>query len=376
MPEMLSWSLTMQREIKAKFLIEVGYSAIIGTHLIANLLNYNQIDINKLQPNANIFTNAGRNLLNTTFDNKNNLVATNGYKLPYVEFPANFTLLRSLRPFPQYNNILTGSGGDHSGHSSYHSMILKVTRRYARDLMIDASYVFSKMFTDSDSMWGSGVAMDMYNRRLDKALSAADRTHEAKINYVYNLPVGHGQKYLKKGFLSQTVGGWRIGAVERYASGTPIAFTGAYGFPIIGNRPYIDTYEGWRATPAGEKFDPNVDRYFKPATTVSYNGDIPTVTSQGFFPFQPRDRVGNMTKNNPKMRNFVLFNEDVSLAKSFTMSEANHVTADLRFEAFNVFNRTLFGTPNTNVADVANFGLVRTQANSPRRMQFALKLNW
>ena len=83
-----------------------------------------------------------------------------------------------------------------------------------------------------------------------------------------------------------------------------------------------------------------------------------------------------MTKNNPKMRNFALFNEDVSLAKSFTMSEANHVTADLRFEAFNVFNRTLFGTPNTNVADVANFGLVRTQANSPRRMQFALKLNW
>ena len=43
LPEMLSWSLTMQREIKAKFLIEVGYSAIIGTHLIANLLNYNQI---------------------------------------------------------------------------------------------------------------------------------------------------------------------------------------------------------------------------------------------------------------------------------------------------------------------------------------------
>ena len=376
LPEMLSWSLTMQRELKAKFLVELGYSAIVGTHLIANLLNYNQININTLQPNTNIFTNAGRNLLNTTFDNKNNLVASNGYKLPYNEFPTNFTLLRSLRPFPQYNNINTGTGGDHSGHSSYHSMILKVTRRYARDLMIDASYVFSKMFTDSDSMWGSGAAIDMYNRRLDKALSAADRTHEAKINYVYNLPVGHGQKWLKRGFLSQAIGGWRIGAVERYASGTPIAFTGAFGFPIIGNRPSITSYEGWRADTAGDKFDPYADRYFKTVTTASFNGDVATITSQGFFPYQPRDRVGNMTKNNPKMRNVPLFNEDVSLAKSFTMSEANKVTADVRFEAFNVLNRTVFGTPNTNMSDAANFGLVRTQANSPRRMQFALKLNW
>ena len=366
----------MQREMRAKFLVEAGYSAIIGTHLIANLLNYNQININSLQPNTNIFTNSGRNLLNTTFDNKNNLVAQGGYTKPYPEFPDNFTLLRSLRPFPQYNNIATGSGGDHSGHSSYHSLLLKVTRRYARDLMIDGSYVFSKMFTDADSMWGSGAAIDQYNRRLDKALSASDRTHELKVNYVYTLPIGHGQKWLKRGFLSQAVGGWRLGAVQRYASGTPIAFTGAYGFPIIGNRPYITSYDNWRATTAGDKFDPYVDRYFKPATTASFNGDVATITSQGYFPFQPRDRVGNMTKNNPKMRNFPLRNEDVSLAKTFTMSEANHVTADMRFEAFNVLNRTIFGTPNTNMSDIANFGLVRTQANAARRMQFAVKLNW
>lgn len=107
-------------------------------------------------------------------------------------------------------------------------------------------------------MWGSGAAIDQYNRRLDKALSASDRTHELKVNYVYNLPIGHGQKWLKHGFLSQAIGGWRLGAVQ----------------------------------------------------------------------------------------------------------------------AFNVLNRTIFGTPNTNMSDIANFGLVRTQANVARRMQFALKLNW
>jgi hypothetical protein len=100
--------------------------------------------------------------------------------------------------------------------------------------------------------------------------------------------------------------------------------------------------------------------------------------SQGWFPLQPRDRVGNMTRNNPKMRNFPLFNEDVSLAKTFSLSAEKRRTADLRFEAFNVLNRTQFGflPANTNISDTANFGLVRTQANLARRMQFALKLNW
>jgi hypothetical protein len=378
LPAMLNWTLTMQREIKGRFLLEAGYSAIVGSHLIANLLAYNQVNTAALPASLNIFTNAGRNLLNTTFGNSNKLVQNAGFSKPYPEFPDNLTLARALRPYPQYVNIVTGSGGDHSGHSSYHSLIIKVTRRFARDLMVDGSYVMSKMFTDSDSMWGSGAALDQYNRRLDKALSAYDRTHDAKINTVYSLPIGPGQRWLKRGFVSQAIGGWRIGAVQRYASGAPIAFTGAFGFPsgTIGNRPTINSYDGWRADPVGDKFDPYVDRYFKSTSTASFSGDTATVTSQGFFPFQPRDRVGNMTKNNPKMRNFPLFNEDVSLAKSFTVSVEKRRTVDLRFEAFNMLNRTQFFTPNTNMSDVANFGLVRTQANSPRRMQFALKFNF
>jgi len=48
---------------------------------------------------------------------------------------------------------------------------------------------------------------------------------------------------------------------------------------------------------------------------------------------------------------------------------------DLRFEGFNLLNRTVFGTP-TNSLSSSDFGLVRTQANSPRRLQFALKLVW
>jgi hypothetical protein len=64
---------------------------------------------------------------------------------------------------------------------------------------------------------------------------------------------------------------------------------------------------------------------------------------------QPHDQVGNMTRTNPKMRNFPLYNENVSLAKQFTVSVEHRRTIDLRFEGFNVLNRTQFATPNNNL---------------------------
>ena len=76
------------------------------------------------------------------------------------------------------------------------------------------------------------------------------------------------------------------------------------------------------------------------------------------------------------MRNFPLFNENVSLAKTFTLSKERRSTVDVRFEGLNVLNGTQFGTPNTNLNDAANLGLVRTQANAARAMQFAAKVNW
>jgi hypothetical protein len=45
----------------------------------------------------------------------------------------------------------------------------------------------------------------------------------------------------------------------------------------------------------------------------------------------------------------------------------------VRIEAFNVLNRVQFGVPNTQVGN-SNFGVVSSQANAPRQVQFALKL--
>jgi len=46
---------------------------------------------------------------------------------------------------------------------------------------------------------------------------------------------------------------------------------------------------------------------------------------------------------------------------------------DFRAEAFNLMNKPRFATGSRNIDD-PNFGVVRSQLNEPRRMQFALKL--
>ena len=48
---------------------------------------------------------------------------------------------------------------------------------------------------------------------------------------------------------------------------------------------------------------------------------------------------------------------------------------DIRVEAFNIFNRVVWGAPDTDFSS-NNFGVISTQANSPRQMQIGLKFNW
>ena len=49
------------------------------------------------------------------------------------------------------------------------------------------------------------------------------------------------------------------------------------------------------------------------------------------------------------------------------------MTVQFRAEALNAFNRVQFANPNTTVTNSA-FGRVSAQANTPRQVQFGLKI--
>jgi hypothetical protein len=159
------------------------------------------------------------------------------------------------------------------------------------------------------------------------------------------------------GVLNAFVGGWQISGTNRYQSGYPLGIGVNNTLPIFsGQRPVclagVDPYASYNGS-----FDPGKDVYLNSAAFAN-----PT-------PFT----FGNCARTMPNLRGFPFFNEDAALSKHFRFGE--RFDAELRFEAFNVFNRVVFSNPDTNISDTG-FGQVGSQANQPRLAQIGLHLRF
>jgi hypothetical protein len=222
--------------------------------------------------------------------------------------------------------------------------------------------------TDADSFSGSVGSMDSAQPELEWAVGRLDQPHNIKLSTVYELPFGEDRRWLKSGVASKVLGGWRIAAVQTYTSGLPIAVTTTAAPLTIfnsSNRPNV-TGADWRAPIAGDKFDPKVDAYLNRAAFAA-----------------PVGQLGNAPRTNSKVRLPWNMTENISLAKTISVSQQFRL--DVRAEAFNVFNRVVFGptrgtllgnNPAFTNLNNTNFGQITTQSNSPRQMQLGLKLYW
>ena len=67
---------------------------------------------------------------------------------------------------------------------------------------------------------------------------------------------------------------------------------------------------------------------------------------------------------------------DFSLVKDTSVTE--RVSVQFRAEAFNLFNRVQFGPPGQIFTANSNsaFGVITSQVNNPRLIQFGLRLNF
>ncbi len=373
LPAYDNFSLSVQRQIGNSMVAEVSYSGVMGEHLQTQLLQYNTINPSYLTKWGTVAQSIS--VLNSVVGSAAANAA--GVFAPYPTFNSQWgsraTVAQALRPFPQYTAIDTYAGqGDHSGHSTYHAGILKLQKRLSQGLTFTASYVFSKILTDSDTAWGAGYAADQFNRRLEKSIGAFDVTHDFKFAAAYDTPFGKGQKYLSSGPLGYLIGNWRLSAIALYARGTPVAVSSSLTLPIYasgaGGRvaPYVTSYTGWQ--PSNWKngsFDPSVDSFFVPYGS----GPFPTQGSGTAL-----NSIGNDTRYNPKLHLFGNYNENLSITRTFPIWEK--VKMEFRAEAFNVFNRVRFGTGSTQLQS-STFGVLSgagSQINTPRQLQLALKL--
>jgi hypothetical protein len=358
-----TWTISMQRELRRGLSLELDYNGSKGSRLNSNLINMNQIPMSTINDLvAKHGPNGARALLNSQITSSTAVAA--GIKPPYPSFtnPAvqtNRSVAQALRPFPQYGTInIANSGGDKNGRSMYHAGVVKVTQRLTDGFLFQGSYTLSKLMTNADAFSGSSGPLDNAQPDLEYSVGRLDQTHNIKLSTVFELPFGEGRRWLTSGVASQIIGGWRIAAIQHYSSGLPIGVTTNNLLTIFNgtNRPNV-TSADWRAPIAGDAFNPNVDRFL----------------DRDAFSQPPIGTLGNAPRLNADVRRFWNLSENVSLAKSVTISSQFRV--DVRAEVFNLFNRVVWGAPNTNFNN-NNFGRITSQGNSPRQMQFGLKLYW
>jgi hypothetical protein len=280
-----------------------------------------------------------------------------------------------LAPFPHY---VSASHPGYSGSSRYHALAFRAEKRIGAGGVVSGHYTFSKNMTDVETLtdWlegGSSAPVAGYQtNNLDDewALSSFDVRHRVVVNFVADLPFGEGRRFGSEatGIAGKLISGWSLNGVTTIQSGFPLSFGAAPN--LIGSgyglRPNVDP--NCDKSVDGSAPD-RLDGWFNTACFSVPNAAVSTNP-------QARWQLGNAPRVDPDLRGHYMHNWNFAVTKMTPLH--GRVNLTLRAEAFNLFNRTQFGMPNTQVTTAAqsNLGRITTQSNQPRLIQLAFRLTF
>ena len=353
-----NWSFEFQHEITKDMNLSIGYVGMHSTRLRSWL-----VQINSVNPQ---FYGQGNNLtLHVTDPAAAPVLASLGLTVPDWFVPlwqpsGNDTIGQLLRPFPQFQSIDT-QPLENAGQSTYNALQAKVERRFRQGLNLLAAYTWSKTLTNADSSFPvfsgfqSGVfgAQNAFNLKAEKAVSFQDVPHTFVLSYLYELPAGPGKKYFNHGIGGKVLGGWQVGGIHRYQTGSPLriaAFAssppgtvanGSFRYSLKPGVPLISPNAGSFNQFQSTGCDPHSDGTFTSKTSNNFfNCDAlidpnaaDLVAANGFT-------FGNLSPFIGGIRSPSFMNEDFSIIKRTAITEGQFVT--FKADVFNAFNRHSF----------------------------------
>jgi hypothetical protein len=248
----------------------------------------------------------------------------------------------SARRNPNFGTVRTIFQGFNSW---YNSAQLGFVKHSSQGLTFQGAYTLSRCIDErsgssgrQEQRFGQARTFDPYNRFLDKGLCDFHIQHNFVLNHLYELPFGPGRLIggSLTGIAARLAEGWQLSGILNLASGIPF-------------NPFIE------GDPDGDGSDDNVARpnAIGDPTKGSCPNGAPVGTPDCWFnptalAFPGRGFRGNLGRNaliGPDLRTY-----DVSIIKTTRINERAHI--ELRFEFFNIFNRTNLNPP-TNTDDGA-----------------------
>lgn len=343
----MNWNVNIQRELPWSLLADVAYVGMKSVHL-NTFTPFNQVDPANLR-HGDLLP------LNITDPR----VVAAGFTKPFPTFTG--TLAQALRPYPQYLNITHTYLGN--GSSTYNALQAKLERRF-RAVTLMAGYTWSKTLTQGgvETQTGSGVAVqDQYNLGNEKSLQRFDIPHTLNLFWTWDLPFsGHRSKLVR-----MLAGGWTIAGLQQYRSGTLLQPTFPNSMAAYLFNPAL------RVNLTGDAIRTGVDR-------TSLDPDNPNVRwfNRSAFSIPGPLQFGTAAAYLNDLRTPPVYQESLSLVKRIHVATGEQpFNIELRADASNVLNRTLFGGINTNLTD-PNFGRATAVQIAPRFIQMGLKVNF
>lgn len=309
-----SWNFTIERKLPGQFITSVGYVGTQSVHLAGDR------DINSGQ-----------------------VIGAGNLGRPYSAlFGRNISTL-------MWDGYLS---------SRYHALQTAI-RRQAKNLTIQGAYTWSKAINAADDEGWQGTSWNwepVFKRNV--AAAGYDRRHVFQMGWVYELPVGKGQKWTTSKALDYVVGGWSLSGVTAAYTGTPMTPTSPSGtLNLPGNLQTADQLNLTVNRPEGIG---STGTFYD---TSAFSRVILAANEVG--------RFGSMGRNS--LRNPGILRHDLTLTKTFNVTE--RVTLGIKAEAYNFTNSRL--STGFASADVTNANFLRvTSASDERLYRVALRLGF
>jgi hypothetical protein len=342
-----NWTLDVQRQLPFQTIVDVAYVGGHGDHLQAFLHDPNQGNPSNMSRGACLQVQVASQVGNAACAGQSVVAA------PYAGFSG--TVSQALRPFPQYGTVTVDSAtmDDPFGDYTYDALQAQVTKRTSAGLTVLASYTWSKNITNADSEYPTEAAwegndnsgaLNTYNLKAEKALSQFDIPQRAVLAWTYELPFGKGKQFANQGgAVNVLAGGWKIAAVQKYQSGTPLAVSSPGWTSGIFAGPEGATGASFGRPSIVPGVNPN---------GVSSNSKFVYGTSLRFNPAAftpaPNFTFGDAPKALGNVRELFNTSEDFNVAKAIPMF-TERVHTDFRVEFFDVFNRHRFTGFDTSI---------------------------
>ena len=275
------------------------------------------------------------------------------------------------RPIPQFGNGDYGSGnginmnGDPGGDSEYNSLQTKAEKRMTHHFhhpgLLHLGQADDRRFRAR--RWASsaitpGRRRNWKNLNLEHSLSPQDVKFQFNWQVSYDLPIGQGRAINLHGPANEILGDWTVNTIVYRSTGVPVAAPVGTGDPYFLQR-------------VNQNCDPGVGAPHTPDEWFNW-----TCFSTPVDPLRPGTAHAYLSS----VRTAGAHDLDLSLYKNFHLwKEAN-----VRFEAsaYNLTNSVQFGYPSVfwyptaNAADMAGFGQITGDVNTPRQLQFGTKFTF